>query len=153
VVKVFSESKDKKNLKLKVQSKIAAIGVRGTEFFVYAEADKQMTTLREGKLEMIAARSAATLKFDSGLTVATNVKKQLIRPKKFIWQEQINWSTNESSKDLLQPEGLFSKVAASWNRYKDEQEFRYREYTKDMENKLNNWNKDNDKLRKSIFNN
>lgn len=153
VVKVFSLKKDKKSLKLKVQSKVAAIGVRGTEFFVYAETDKQMTTLHEGQLEMVGAHSSHTLKFPAGISVATNEAQQLIQPKKFSWQQKINWSTDVEDKDLLQPEEIFSMITASWEKYKKEQEFRYKEYTKDMENRLNNWNEDNDKLRKSIFGN
>ncbi len=152
VVKVFNLQKSKL-LKLKVTSRVAALGVRGTEFFVYADKQKQFTTLREGELEMIGAHGRDKLRFNAGVTVATNEQQQLIRPRKFAWQKQINWKLSGKARELYQPVELFTAIELSWQKYKQEQQFIYQQHKQSEKNKFNNWRESNDKLRHNFFSN
>lgn len=153
VVKVMSLDKSSKNLKLKVQSRNAAIGVRGTEFFVYAKGIGHVTSMKEGTVEINGAGSSEPMMLGQGLTVTTNNKKQLTKPRKQKWQERINWEVDSKSETLAQPEGLLASIEATWNDYKNEQEYRYEMYKKDNEKKLNDWGKSNDKSRQQLFGN
>ncbi len=154
VVKVMSSDKTSKHLKLKVQTRVAAIGVRGTEFFVYANNEKgQVTSLKEGEVEINGAGSSKSLHLAQGYTSTTNTKKQLTQPRKYEWQEDINWKVNPTEGDLAQPKSLFKSVEATWNQYKHEQEYRYKMYKQDQKNRFNNLKESNDKMRNKLFGN
>jgi len=154
VVKVLSADKTNKKLKFKMQTRTAAIGVRGTEFFVYANNDAgQVTSLKEGSLEMNALGSTQPLQLAQGYSTTTNTKKQFTKPRSQEWEKDINWSTDPQEKDLAQPEGLFKSIEATWNEYKHEQEYRFEMYKKEQKKKLNIWNQNNDKLRNKMFGN
>jgi hypothetical protein len=154
VVKVLSADKSHKNLKFKMQTRTAAIGVRGTEFFVYANKEAgQVTSLKEGRLEMNALGSTHPLLLAKGQSTTTNTKKQFTKPREQKWQNDINWSTDPQERDLFQPTKLFKSIEATWNEYKYEQEYKYEMYKKDQQKKLNNWNQNNDRLRSKMFGN
>ncbi len=124
---------------LRVKTKTASIGVRGTTFMVYTQPKKHsILSVKEGTVDFQGHSSQSALSVETGKTTMTNQMSQNLRPRNFGLQKLINWNLSPD-KPLSQREEFFSAAEQTWQQYKSEQEFIWKQYKNEQEQKWKNF--------------
>ena len=89
--------------------------------------------------------------FNQEQRLADNQKQQFIKPRNYGWEEKINWKFNPQNGKLAQPQQLWSSMRKSWNKYKHEQEYKFKQYKQSQQNAFKQWKNHSDKLKKKLF--
>ena len=137
-------------VKFKLRTRTASLGVRGTKFFsCYGPEHSTVTTVDEGVVR-IKGKGSNRLSLKAGMGTSTNSKGRLIKPRELKLRKIINWNMNNETGSLFQDLAVFKEINKAWSKYKDEQEFRYKEYKKDLKKKLNIM-RNSDDMKQKLF--
>tara|TARA_Y100000296_G_C5165666_1_gene254426 strand:- start:1543 stop:2229 length:687 start_codon:yes stop_codon:yes gene_type:complete len=88
--------------KLNVKTRVASMGVRGTQFFVSYGKDKKddvFMCVNKGSVWVSSDKKKAII-VNEGEGVNINSKRKISRPKFLPWTKNLNWSLNPSAKNL-----------------------------------------------------
>lgn len=139
----------KKNLKkskgktLKITTRSASFGVRGTKFFTYVDAKNKNSVLsvEHGKVAFQGTRSKKERLVGKNKSSMTNVNNKDLKQRKFGFEKNINWNLSDEKGSLKHKKGLFIALSKTWNKYKNEKAIKWKKNTDDMNNLWNNVNK------------
>lgn len=124
---------------LKVKTKTASLGVRGTTFMVYSrEKSNSILSVRKGDVDFQGNGSDQVVSVGSSKTAMTNIEQKNLRPRNFGLNDKVNWDLKEGD-DLSQPSAFYSHVEKMWQQYKKEQEVKWNNYKSDQDKKWKNF--------------
>lgn len=128
-----------------INSRSASLGVRGTTFMYHVDkkSQKNFLSVKEGVVAYQGINSQDEIEVAKGLSAISNKNNQNLEPRSYEFQEHINWDLEDTSKDLSQPQKLYSSFEKVWNKYKEEMEFTWKNRNKEMEDKWKTWKKSN----------
>ncbi len=129
-------NKEKDQNKLEVKTAKASLGVRGTEFFAYADkennfsvaVDSGVVAVTGSESEGSSSSEAVPVEKGKGTIVATD--GSVPPPKELAWSKSINWEVDPKSTELKHKATLFSEIDEQykqWNREIEEQRRKYQE--------------------------
>ena len=144
VVEFMKENLDvSKGKTLKIKTRSASFGVRGTKFFTYVDSKNKNSVLsvEHGKVAFKGANSKKERLVRKNKSSMTNKNDKDLKPRKFGFEKQINWNLSEKKGSLKHKKGLFLALSKTWNKYKDENTKKWKKNTDNMNNLWNNFNK------------
>lgn len=131
--------KSSKRAGLKIKTKTASLGVRGTTFMVYSgEKNNSILSVKEGSVDFRGKSSLSDINVGAGNSTMTNQQNKNLKPRDFGLQEKINWALKKDE-PLEQPKEFFSAAEKMWQQYKKEQEFIWKSYKNEQEQKWKNF--------------
>lgn len=95
---VFSKiSKQKSNQQFKINTPVAVIGVRGTEFFTsYGQSEDKKsdvwTCVNEGSVEVTSTKGKKSVILNPGEGVVVPNGQDVTAPQKYAWTKKLNWN-------------------------------------------------------------
>lgn len=88
----------KKNPKVKLISRSASMGVRGTEFFASygpeGHRDDFWMCVNEGKVQVVGHKSKDSVIVNEGEGIQISDEQKLEKPKVYEWTKKLNWNSN-----------------------------------------------------------
>ena len=137
----------KLNKGVTVTTKSAALGIRGTKFMVYAKGDEySLLDVNRGQVAFKGNGSQKNVLIGEKETVMTNALKKTIAPSSSTLGDTINWETDDTTKNLDQPESFFQNVAVLWEKHKHDEEVKWEKYKSEQENLWEEHQKKNQKI-------
>jgi hypothetical protein len=125
----------KSDQSITINTRTAAMGVRGTEFFTYVGKNQNsILAVKEGIVDFRGLGSSRALLVEENKSTMTNQKKQTIDKRQMGIVDKVNWNLDDTSEDLSQPTNLFSHLEKVWENYKHEMEVKWSKY-KDSQDK------------------
>lgn len=145
---------DKAKRKMKVNSRYASLGVRGTNFFTHVTNNDQLSmAVNHGEVMVDSNVSQLAIPVKGGEGTITNQDNRLIKPRKFSWHEKINWNTDPKHGELNMPNDLFKEIEKQYQQYKNEQEMQFKNYQDTQQRKLDKWKDFNENMKEKMFSN
>lgn len=136
----LSESKGES---LNIKAASASFGVRGTKFFSYVDRRNKNSVLsvEHGEVAFQGAKSERETLVDGHESSMTNVMNQQIKPRRFGFENEINWGLSKKDGRLSHSDKLFGSLDKAWQRYKNEKAEKWKKRSDDMDSvweKMNN---------------
>lgn len=141
IFKVMKNKLSKKDdlYRLKVRTKSASVGVRGTTFMVYnGEQKNSMTMVKEGIVDFQGYGSNFAVAVNSDKTAMTNQEKKNLKPRNLGLAQKVNWEL-DTKKQLRQSDEFYAHAEKLWQAYKKEQEIQWKNYKKEQQDLWNNY--------------
>lgn len=110
---LFSKvQKQKGNLKFRVITKTASMGVRGTQFFTALSEKKAGKTdvwmcVHEGEV-LVKGRDSKSVTVKAGEGVVVPAGKSVTEPKPYAWTQKLNWNMDPKAGELIDNTSLDS---------------------------------------------
>lgn len=124
---------------LKVRTRTASVGVRGTTFMVYSgEKNNSILSVRKGSVDFRGKSSLSDVNVGAGNSTMTNQRNKNLKPRDFGLQDKINWTLKDDG-PLEQSKEFFTATEKLWEQYKKEQEFIWKSYKNEQQQKWNNF--------------
>lgn len=139
----FNNPKKNSKSKLKIKSRTASMGVRGTTFMFYADKanKKNFLAVNEGIVSYRGENSKEEINVSMNNSITVNEKLQNLSPGQYEFQNYINWSLTETDAQLSQPQELYKSFEKIWSEHKKEQEFLWKNRNEDMNKKWKSMSK------------
>ncbi|EQC46678.1 sigma factor regulatory protein, FecR/PupR family [Bacteriovorax sp. Seq25_V] len=139
----FINKRKLKGYEMKIKSRTAAMGVRGTTFIYYSEprTGKNFLAVDEGAVSYKGKNSNNEVGVNKKQSIISNSDFKNLAPKDYAFQRHINWELEVGRNTLSQPEALYESFNRVWEEHKKDQEFTWQKRNKDMENKWKSMSK------------
>ncbi len=132
-----------KDPSLVIKTRTAAIGIRGTTFFVYKGInDQTVLNVNQGLVAFQGTASEKELLVAKDSSTMTNEKNQNLKPRKFGFEDKINYSLDPKEK-LESSSDLYTTIEATWSKYKKEQEVAWQKQVDSETKKWEKWKEEN----------
>ena len=127
---------------LTIKTRTASIGVRGTKFFTYSGASSgSILTVEHGVVDFKGNKQKKFTQLEKDMSSLTNENSEVLRPRKFGYENKINWEIDDSENGKLEHDKeLYSQLEKLWKMYKEEQVKAWKEQKTNMNAKWNNMN-------------
>ncbi len=132
-----NESSKKEIVELKIKTKSASLGVRGTTLFTYVEKSGETTTsVEHGHVNLAQKEQSIDIRDGQSLMVSGVVKNK--KAESLGFEKHINWSLDEKGGKLDHPAQLFESIQKKWDDYKQENQKTWESYKDGMNKKWRN---------------